>query len=87
MATHAEIFSERSQSKRQERLFYTGMTIAFVITVFAGFARTFYLRPYFQTQPLILLLVMHGIVFGSWLALLLAQTTLVRTLGSRSRPG
>ncbi|MFS8085788.1 MAG: hypothetical protein ACMG6H_09175 [Acidobacteriota bacterium] len=65
--------------KRRERLFYTGMAIAFVITVFAGFARTFYLRPYFQTKTLMPLLVLHGIVFSSWLALLIIQTTLVAT--------
>jgi hypothetical protein len=33
MAAHAEIINTRNQSKRYERLFYTGMTIAFVITV------------------------------------------------------
>ncbi len=56
---------------------YTGMSIAFLITVFAGFAPTFYLRSHFETRPLIPLLLLHGIVFTSWLALLLIQTTLV----------
>ncbi len=64
-------------NKRRERLFYTGMSVAFVITVFAGFARTFYLRPYFDTRPLIPLLHLHGFVFTSWLALFLTQTALV----------
>jgi uncharacterized membrane protein YozB (DUF420 family) len=84
MATHAEILSERSRSKRQERLFYTGMTIAFVITVFAGFSRTFYLRPYFHTERLIPLLILHGIVFTSWLVLLFTQTTLIATKRTRT---
>src|SRR5438445_3726719 len=66
-------------NRRRDRFFYTGMTVACVITVFAGFSRTFYLRPYFQTTPLISLLVLHGIVFSSWLVLLLTQTTLVAT--------
>lgn len=61
----------------RERLFYTGMTVAFVITVFYGFARTYYLRPYFVTPSLTPLLHLHGIVFTSWLVLLLVQTTLV----------
>lgn len=66
-------------NRKTERSFYTGMTIAFVITVFAGFARTFFLRRYFQTTPLIPLLQLHGFVFGSWLALFLVQATLVAT--------
>jgi hypothetical protein len=53
------------------------MAIAIALTVFAGFARTFYLRPRFNPQPLIPLLIIHGIVFTSWIALLLTQTTLV----------
>jgi hypothetical protein len=84
MAAQVAVTYKSDQSKRRERLFYTGMAVAFVFTVFAGFARTFYLRPYFQTQPLIGLLVLHGIVFTSWIALLLTQTTLVATKRTRT---
>ena len=84
MAAQVEVTHKRDQSKRRERLFYTGMAVTFVLTVFAGFARTFYLRPHFQTQPLIPLLVLHGIVFTSWIALLLTQTTLVATKRTRT---
>ena len=84
MTAQVEVTHKRDQSKRRERLFYTGMAVAFVLTVFAGFARTFYLRPHFQTQPLIPLLVLHGIVFTSWIALLLTQTTLVATKRTRT---
>lgn len=69
--------SEREKSRRRERMFYTGMSIAFLITVVAGFSRTYFLRPYFNTQPLIPLLHLHGIIFSAWLLLLLTQTTLV----------
>lgn len=64
-------------NRRRERLFYTGMAVAFVLLVFAGFARTYYLRPYFGTPTLTPLLHLHGLLFTSWLALLLAQTILV----------
>jgi len=64
-------------NKRNERIFYTGMAAALVITVFAGFSRTFYLRPYFHPEPLLPLLILHGVVFTSWLALFVTQTTLV----------
>ena len=63
--------------RRRERWFYISMSIAAVITVFAGFSRTYYLRPYFNTAPLMPLLHLHGLVFTSWLALFLIQTTLV----------
>ncbi|MBA2705393.1 MAG: hypothetical protein H0U60_16260 [Blastocatellia bacterium] len=63
--------------RRRERWFYISMSVAAVITVFAGFSRTYYLRPYFNTAPLMPLLHLHGIVFTSWLALFLTQTTLI----------
>lgn len=66
-------------NRRRERLFYTGMAIAFLFIVFAGFARTYYLRPYFGTPQLTPLLHLHGLVFTSWLVFLLAQTVLVAT--------
>lgn len=62
---------------RRERLFYTGMAVAFLLIVFAGFARTYYLRPYFSAGVLTPLLHLHGLIFTSWLVLLLAQTVLV----------
>ena len=83
MATQAEVIRP-DQNKRRERLFYPGMVVAIVITVFAGFSRTFYLRPYFQTQSLIPLLVLHGVVFSSWIILLITQTTLVATKRTRT---
>jgi hypothetical protein len=64
-------------NRRRERLFYTGMAVAFLLVVFAGFARTYYLRPYFVADVLTPLLHLHGLVFTSWIVLLLAQTTLV----------
>lgn len=63
--------------RRRERWFYIGMSIALVITVFAGFSRTYYLRPYFTAAPLMPLLHLHGLVFTSWLVLFVTQTTLV----------
>ena len=65
-------------TRRRERLFYTGLAIAFVFITFAGFARSYYLKPYFGTPPAMTpLLHLHGLVFSAWIALLLAQTALV----------
>ncbi len=66
-----------------ERRFYTGMGIAFIIIVLIGFGPTFYLKPlnliqYPRPAPELTLGVMiHGITFGLWVLLFLAQTTLV----------
>jgi len=83
VAAYAEIINKSDHSKRRERFFYTGMSVAFVIIVFAGFSRTFYLRRYFDSRPLIPLLVLHGSVFTSWLALFFTQTALVAAKRTR----
>jgi hypothetical protein len=62
---------------RSDRVFYTGMSLAAVATVFAGFARTYFLRSQFQTTPLPLYLHVHGLVFTTWIALFVGQTTLI----------
>lgn len=75
--------------RRRERVFYTGMAVAFLLIVFAGFARTYYLRPYFATTPLQPLLHLHGIVFSAWIVLLVVQTALVaaKRTGTHRRLG
>ena len=76
----AQIPSSIVDAKRRERIFYTGMAIIIAIVVFAGFSRTWFLRPYFpQIQPLIPVLILHGVIFSSWIALFITQTTLVAT--------
>jgi FtsH-binding integral membrane protein len=78
-ATHAVTADARvARSLRaQDRWFYSGMALAIGATVFAGFAPTYYLRPYFHPEPLRPLLQLHGIVFTFWILLFLAQTGLV----------
>jgi len=58
-------------------VFFTGMALAILITVFAGFSRTYFLRPYFTPGPLIPLLHLHGLVFSSWIVLFITQTSLI----------
>lgn len=71
-------------SRRRERLFYTGMAVVFLFVVFAGFARSYYLKPYFGTPPAMTpLLHLHGLIFSAWLVLLLAQTLLVAAKRTR----
>ena len=62
-----------------ERAFYLSMALAILLTVFVGFARSFFLRPLFPTwpSPSEPIFYVHGAVFASWFALLVAQATLI----------
>jgi hypothetical protein len=62
---------------QHKRSFYPVMAALSAAIVFAGFARTFYLRSHFVHAPLAMLLLMHGAVFTPWLVLLLVQVSLV----------
>lgn len=62
---------------RRDRGFYIAMAILAAAVVFAGFSRTFYLNGLFARRDLSTLFILHGIVFSSWIALLIVQTGLV----------
>lgn len=62
---------------RPGRIFHTGMAIAFLVTAFAGFGPTYFLKEFYHTPPLTPLLHAHGLVFTSWLLLLFAQSALI----------
>jgi hypothetical protein len=62
---------------RGRRRFYVGIALAIAITVFAGFAPTYYLRTYYHSTPLGGLRHLHGVVFTAWVLLFLTQATLV----------
>ena len=66
-----------SSSKSIDRRFYTWAAVASALIVFAGFARTFYLKGMFSTPALSELLLVHGIVMTLWLALFIVQVRLV----------
>jgi uncharacterized membrane protein YozB (DUF420 family) len=66
------------ESASRSRFFFVVMACAVIVTVFAGFAPTFYLRGSFtQTRPMSMLLHVHGIVFSAWVSLFLVQTLLI----------
>lgn len=50
----------------------------FLLVTFAGFHRTFYLRPLFPNDSLAPLFWMHGTVLTAWLLLFLVQTVMVQ---------
>jgi hypothetical protein len=53
------------------------MSLAFAISVFVGFAPTYFLRGYFGGSPLSPLVHLHGLVFTGWILLAATQTALV----------
>jgi hypothetical protein len=63
--------------RANDRAFYTGIAVAAALTVLVGFSRTYFLRPYFDTAPLDTAFHVHGLVFSAWIALFVAQTSLV----------
>ena len=48
--------------------FYPLFALALALVVFVGFARTFYLRQWFDVPPITALLFLHGLVFSMWVA-------------------
>jgi hypothetical protein len=65
------------------RHFFVAMAALVILTVFAGFAPSFYLRSAFHPDhELSILLHVHGLVFSAWIILFLVQTVLIAK-GSR----
>jgi hypothetical protein len=58
---------------------YAWFAAAAALIIFAGFARTFYLRSVSGAPPLSTLLIVHGIVMTLWVVLFVAQVRLVAT--------
>jgi hypothetical protein len=65
--------------RQREHAFSVGIAVVAAVLVFAGFARTYYLRPLFGRPALAPLVRVHGALFTSWFVLLLIQVGLVST--------
>lgn len=66
-----------SSSKRIDHRFYFWAAVVATLVVFAGFARTFYLKGLFDTPTLSQLLMAHGVIMTLWFALFIVQIRLV----------
>lgn len=60
-----------------DRGFYAGVAIGTASIVFAGFARSYYLKVLFGTPQLRLLLHIHGLVMTGWVVLFFVQVRLI----------
>jgi hypothetical protein len=70
--------AERMPRVRTDSVFYPVMAVAMTLVIFAGFAPSFYMKSFYNAPPeLSTLMIVHGAVFTTWMAILIAQTTLV----------
>jgi hypothetical protein len=87
MATTSAVLTARPPAGgagKYDRLFYGGMAIALGLTVFAGFASTYYLRFFADGPkatltggPFTSLVHVHGALFTAWVLFFIVQTALV----------
>jgi len=64
-------------SRGTDRRFYTWAAMVAIAVVFAGFARTYFLKTSFGTPALSTLVHVHGLVMTLWFAFFLMQVRLV----------
>lgn len=66
---------------KNDRLFYSGMSLLVLLLSVAGFARSYYLAPWFDAPPgtpeITMLLHVHGAAATAWLALMVVQPVLI----------
>ena len=60
-----------------DRKFFSGMALAALLTVVAGFAPSYFFKSHFGGPQLAPLLHVHGALFTAWMVLFLAQALLV----------
>jgi hypothetical protein len=63
--------------RRYDHVFFSTMVLLVLVTVFAGFAQSYYLAGIFGAPLPSRLVHIHGAVFTTWILLLLTQTLLV----------
>ena len=78
----ATVVASGSDRKASERKFYSRMALFLVVVVLLGFSPSFYLRNVVPSYPrpnptLPPAVILHGLVFTSWMALIVAQTQLI----------
>ena len=63
--------------RRFEHLFFSGMAVLILGTVFLGFAKTYFLVGIVRAPLPSWVIHLHGAAFSSWIMLLIIQTSLV----------
>lgn len=72
-----EVSTASLPGRRFDHVFFTSMALVMLVTVFAGFAHTYYLAGLYRAPLPSRIIHIHGAVFSCWILLLIAQTSLV----------
>ena len=64
-------------TRRKDRIFFSGMAVLILATTFVGFARTYFLAGLVRAHLPSPIIHIHGAIFSLWIFLLITQTTLV----------
>src|SRR5215475_6479126 len=75
----SDIPARRATGRRTLVWFYPIVSGLLLLVLVVGFAKTFFLRAFFNVPPIPAYLYVHGVVLTAWYALVFAQTLLVRT--------
>jgi hypothetical protein len=75
--TPAPARARQSPKIRADDVFFTGIAIALLLVVYAGFARTYFLAGIFRAPLPNWLIHVHGAVFTMWIVLFVSQIGLV----------
>lgn len=63
--------------RRYDHYFFSSMAMLMLLTVFVGFARSYFLAGVFRAPLPSLIIHIHGAAFTAWILLLVTQTSLV----------
>jgi len=79
----------RPVKTRTDDRYFVGISIAMLITVVAGFSRTYFFKGMFFAPLPSILIHLHGAFFSSWIILFVVQTVLVakRNIGMHRKLG
>jgi hypothetical protein len=77
VAATGQVGRTRAEHASARGNFYTWVAVCTFLIIFAGFARTYYLKILFGTRALPLLLHLHGLIFTLWFALFFIQVRLI----------
>ncbi len=72
--------------RKYDHVFFSGMAVLLLGSVFLGFAHSYYLAGMFHAPLPSAIIHVHGALFSSWILFLLAQTTLVACRASGYSP-
>jgi hypothetical protein len=64
--------------------FYAAFAVALAVFTLVAFARTYYLRHWFDVPPITVLIHLHGIAFTAWVVLFVIQTRLIAAQNYRT---